>query len=175
MSSSHYDIRPVERVTVGAVGEPGRRVFYLQATGGGGSVTLRVEKDQVTMLAVSIEQFLNDLQERFPELEPPDAEYDESAMGLEEPIDPAFHIGNMGLGYDEKEDRLLFVLREAVEEVEGGGEAAEASLWCTRTQLLRMARWGAELARRGRPICGNCGNPIDPSGHFCPRRNGHKH
>jgi len=175
MPSSHYEVRPVERITVGAIGVPGHRVFYLQAAGGGTRVTLRVEKEQVLMLAVSIEQFLNDLLGRFPALEPPDAEYDESEMELAPPVDAAFHIGNMGLGYDEREDRLLFVLRQAVEEVAGGGEPAEASLWCTRAQLLRMARWGTELARRGRPICGNCGNPIDPSGHFCPRRNGHKH
>ena len=127
------------------------------------------------MLAVSIEQFLNDLQKRFPDLEQPDPDYAEPEMALAEPVEAAFHIGNMGLGYDEKEDRLLFVLRQAVEEIPGGGEVAEASFWCTRTQLLRMARWGTELTRRGRPICGNCGNPIDPAGHFCPRRNGHKH
>ncbi|MBN2084002.1 MAG: DUF3090 domain-containing protein [Anaerolineales bacterium] len=175
MTSSHFKIRPVERITVGAVGQPGHRIFFLQAAGGGSRVTLRAEKEQVLMLAASIEQFLNDLQERFPALEPPDAGYVESEMGLTQPLDAAFHIGNMGLGYDEKEDRLLFVLRQAVEETGGGEEQAEASLWCTRTQLLRMARWGTELARRGRPICGNCGNPIDPSGHFCPRRNGHKH
>jgi uncharacterized repeat protein (TIGR03847 family) len=68
----------VERITVGAIGAPGHRVFYLQAAGGGTRVTLRVEKEQVLMLAVSIEQFLNDLLGRFPALEPPDAEYDES-------------------------------------------------------------------------------------------------
>jgi uncharacterized repeat protein (TIGR03847 family) len=175
MPASHFEIRPVERITIGAVGEPGHRKFFLQASGGGEMVSLRANKEQVLMLGVSIEQFLDDLQKRFPDLEAPDPEYAEAEMGLRQPLAAAFHIGNMGLGYDEKEDRLLFVLRQAVEEVTGGGEVAEASLWCTRTQLLRMARWGTELTRRGRPICGNCGNPIDPTGHFCPRRNGHKH
>jgi uncharacterized repeat protein (TIGR03847 family) len=127
------------------------------------------------MLAVSIEQFLADLQQRFPDLPPADPEYREEGMGLDQPIEAAFHIGNMGLGYDEREDRLLFVLREAVEDVAAGSSPAEASLWCTRTQLIQLARWGTEVAKRGRPICGNCGNPIDPIGHFCPRRNGHKH
>jgi uncharacterized repeat protein (TIGR03847 family) len=175
MSSTHYEIRPVERITVGAVGEPGHRVFYLQAGGGGRSLTLRVEKEQVLMLAMSIEQFLGDLQQRFPDLAEADPVYEETDMQLEQPLEPAFHIGNMGLGYDEKEDRLLFILRQAVEEAASREEASEASLWCTREQLLQLARWGVELARRGRPICGNCGNPIDPSGHFCPRKNGHKH
>ncbi len=175
MPSSHIEIRPVERITVGAVGEPGHRVFYLQAGGAGQRVTLRVEKEQVLMLAMSIEQFLNDLHQRFPDLEQAEAGYKEVEMQLEHPLEPEFHIGNMGLGYDEKEDRLLFVLREAVEDAPSHEEISEASLWCTRGQLLRLARWGTELARRGRPICGNCGNPIDPAGHFCPRKNGHKH
>jgi uncharacterized repeat protein (TIGR03847 family) len=127
------------------------------------------------MLALSIDQCLKDLQRRFPELEESDPHYEETEMGLEYPLEPAFHIGNMGLGYDERTDRLLFVLREAVEDIPAGNPTAEASLWCTRDQLRRLALWSTELARRGRPICGNCGNPIDPSGHFCPRRNGHKH
>ncbi|MBN1438092.1 MAG: DUF3090 domain-containing protein [Anaerolineales bacterium] len=175
MTPSRYEIRPVERITVGAIGEPGHRVFYLQAGGGEKLLTLRVEKEQVLMLALSIEQFLNDLQQRFPNLAEADARFEEGEMDLVDPLEPAFHIGNMGLGYDEKEDRLLFVLREAVEDLPAGNPTSEASLWCTRGQLRRLALWGAELARRGRPICGNCGNPIDPGGHFCPRRNGHKH
>jgi uncharacterized repeat protein (TIGR03847 family) len=175
MSPSHFEIRPVERITVGAVGEPGHRVFYLQAGGEGRQITLRVEKEQVLMLAMSIEQFLGDLHQRFPALQEADPSFDESEMQLEQPLESEFHIGNMGLGYDEREDRLLFVLRQAVEEAVSRSEASEASLWCTREQLIRLARWAVELARRGRPICGNCGNPIDPSGHFCPRKNGHKH
>jgi hypothetical protein len=37
-----------------------------------------------------------------------------------------------------------------------------------------MCQWGLQVAAQGRPICGNCGEPIDPAGHFCPRSNGHK-
>jgi uncharacterized repeat protein (TIGR03847 family) len=175
MPPAHFDVRPVERITLGAIGEPGQRVFYLQASGAGQQVTLRLEKEQVLMLTMSIEQFLNELQQRFPDLAEVDPLYEESEMQLAQPFEPEFHIGNMGLGYDEKEDRLLFVLREAVEDTESKDDVAEASLWCDRGQLYRLARWGTELVRRGRPICGNCGNPIDPTGHFCPRRNGHKH
>jgi uncharacterized repeat protein (TIGR03847 family) len=175
MPDAHFEIRPVERITVGAVGEPGQRVFYLQAAGAGKVLTLLLEKEQVQMLALSVEQFLNDLQQRFPNLTEADTRYEEAEMQLEEPLEPVFQIGNMGLGYDEREDRLLFVLREAVETGASKEDASEVSLWCTRDQLRRLSHWGLELARRGRPICGNCGRPIDPGGHFCPRRNGHKH
>jgi uncharacterized repeat protein (TIGR03847 family) len=175
MPDAHFEIRPVERITVGAVGPPGHRVFYLQAAGAGQQLTLGLEKEQVQMLALSVEQFLNDLQQRFPNLSGADARYDESEMQLEPPLDPEFQIGNIGLGYDDREDRLLLVLRESSVEGEVETNSSDASLWCTRDQLRRLSHWGLELARRGRPICGNCGRPMDPEGHFCPRKNGHKH
>jgi hypothetical protein len=78
------------------------------------------------------------------------------------------------MGYDEGRDLLLLVVREMLAGELPPESAAEAYLWSTRSQALALARWGAELVRRGRPICGNCGNPIEPQGHFCPRRNGHK-
>ena len=31
-----------------------------------------------------------------------------------------------------------------------------------------------EVVAAGRPTCAMCGEPIDPEGHFCPRRNGHR-
>jgi uncharacterized repeat protein (TIGR03847 family) len=175
MARRVVEIKPVERITVGVVGEPGHRAFYLQARGGGTVATLSIEKQQVQMLAVSIEQFLADLQQRLPNLADVAPEYEEDEMALEPPLDPLFPAGSIGMGYDEHEDRLLMVVREVVGEGGSVEDAAEAYCWCTRDQIRRLARWGVELARRGRPICGNCGNPIDPEGHFCPRRNGHKH
>ena len=46
--------------------------------------------------------------------------------------------------------------------------------WCTRGQLLTMAHWGAIVLERGRPICPQCLQPMEPEGHFCPKKNGHK-
>lgn len=175
MARRTIEIKPVDHITVGAVGEPGHRIFYLQASGGEKQATFRIEKQQMQMLAVSIEQFLSELRQRFPDLPELDASYEETAMKLRPPLDPEFQIGSVGMGYDEGVDRLLLVVRETLEGSLTSEDAAEAFLWCTRDQVRRLAQWGAELMRRGRPICGNCGNPIDPQGHFCPRRNGHKH
>jgi uncharacterized repeat protein (TIGR03847 family) len=174
MPSNHYEIKPVEHITVGAEGMPGHRVFFLQALGVGQRISLLMEKEQVQMLAISIEQFLNDLQQRFPSLPEAENRYEEAEMDLIQPVEPLFRVGNMGLGYDDAEDRLLFILREQVQSGAPAEDASEASLWCTRSQLRCLARWAVELVRRGRPICGNCGHPIDPEGHFCPRKNGHK-
>jgi uncharacterized repeat protein (TIGR03847 family) len=168
------EIKPVDHITVVVVGEPGRRAFFLQARGAGKLVTLAIEKQQVQMLAVAIERFLADLGVRYPGLPEADPSYAEEDMTLALPGGPDFTTGSVGMGYDEGKDLLLLVVREMLAGELSSESAAEAYLWSTRSQVLALARWGAELVRRGRPICGNCVNPIEPQGHFCPRRNGHK-
>jgi uncharacterized repeat protein (TIGR03847 family) len=175
MSSTEYDLKPVSHITAGAIGPQGKRVFYIQASKDNELVTLIVEKQQVKDLAFGLEQFLSDLQERLPELSDASAKYAEEEMTLTQPIDPAFRVGHMGLGYDEENDLLVLVAREIQAQDDDQEESDIARFWCTRSQLRAMCSWGLEVAGRGRPICGNCLQPIDPEGHFCPKRNGHKH
>lgn len=170
-----YDFRPVDHITTDAIGPPGKRVFYLQAQRGEEKLTLIVEKAQMQSLAVGVEEFLEELRSRRPDLEEADAEYVPSEMKLQKPIDPAFRVGQLGIGYDDEGDMMVIVAREI--QIEGSqiDEPSVARFWCTRSQIRSLCSWGVEVADRGRPICGNCGQPIDPEGHFCPKRNGHKH
>ena len=175
MASLTYEVNPVEHLTTGAIGPPGNRIFYLQGRGSEQLVTLIVEKQQIQSLAIGLEQFLNDLQQRLPDLQEADSDFTHHDMALQEPIDPLFRVGHMGLGYDEETDLLVLVAREIQPPDADPEEAAVARFWCSRSQLRQMCQLGLEIADRGRPICGNCGQPIDPEGHFCPKRNGHKH
>jgi uncharacterized repeat protein (TIGR03847 family) len=81
----------------------------------------------------------------------------------------------MGLGYDADNDMIVVLAREIVAEGEDQEQAAVVRFWCTRTQARQLAAWGSEVASRGRPICPQCGQPMEPEGHFCPKKNGHKH
>ncbi|MEE9216389.1 MAG: DUF3090 domain-containing protein [Anaerolineales bacterium] len=165
------ELNPVSRITTGAIGPPGKRVFYIQARKDSRLVSLIVEKQQLQSLAIGLEEFLEELDNRLPDLPEASAEYDSAEMELEEPLDPIFRVGRIGLGYDEESDRLVLVARQLESE---DGETEIVRLWCTRSQLRAMCFWGLEVASRGRPICGNCGEPKDPEGHFCPKSNGHK-
>ena len=169
------DLGPVDRITAGAVGEPGSRTFFLQARGGGELVTVVVEKQQVQLLAASILELLADL-----ELETGTGPSDDQ-MELEEPVEARWRAGKLSIGYDQ--DRELFVL-EIEEYVAELGDEAEApptgdvepaivQLAATREQMFALSRYGAALVERGRPTCQFCGNPIDPEGHACPAMNGH--
>jgi len=165
------ELNPVGRITTGAVGPPGKRVFYIQARKDTELVTLIIEKHHVQSLAVGLEEFLDELNNRLPNLPDASADYNNDEMELEQPLDPIFRVGQIGLSYDEASDRLVLVARQ-VDTEDQGSEVVR--LWCTRSQLRAMCLWGIEVASQGRPICGNCGEPKNAEGHFCPKSNGHK-
>jgi uncharacterized repeat protein (TIGR03847 family) len=68
---------------------------------------------------------------------------------------------------------LLVVANELTEEEESE-EGATARFRVTRAQAAGFAARARALMKASRPTCQVCGGPIDPGGHLCPRRNGHK-
>jgi len=167
------DLRPVTHITTDAIGQPGKRVFYIAGWQGERTVTLIVEKIQIQTLAIGLEQFLAELNEKYPGLPAASADYVEEQMHIHPPVDPLFRVGEIGLGYDTESDLVVLITRELLPEGENPEQASVVRFWCTRSQLRAMCHWGMEIASRGRPICNQCGQPIDPQGHFCPKKNGH--
>jgi uncharacterized repeat protein (TIGR03847 family) len=175
MPPVEYDLNPVTHITTDAIGQPGKRVFYIQGWQNERTVTLIVEKVQIQTLAVGLEQFLAEVSEQYPNLPEASPEYTEQNMRITPPLDPLFRVGEMGLGYDTDHDLVVVVVKEQLDEGQDPEEASIVRFWCTRSQLRAMCRWGVDVAARGRPICPQCGEPMEPEGHFCPKRNGHKH
>ena len=174
LPENEQDMFSVTHITTDAIGEPGQRVFYIQATDDNRVVTLLVEKIQIQTLAVGVEQFLAEVTNRYPDLIPASSQYEESRMQIIPPVDPLFRAGELGLSYDIEKDMIILIARETLPE----GSDKEPILmrfWCTRSQLRALCRWGMEISNRGRPVCPQCGEPINPSGHFCPKKNGNKH
>ncbi len=175
MPKIELDLNPVSSITTDAIGKPGERVFYIQGRQDDQIVTLLVEKVQVQSLAIGFEQFLEELKEKYPGLSEASDEYQEGPMHIQPPVDPLFRIGELGLGYEADRDLVVLIAREITNEGENAEEAGVVRFWCTRSQLKAMCRWGVILTSRGRPLCPQCGEPMDPAGHFCPKKNGHKH
>jgi uncharacterized repeat protein (TIGR03847 family) len=169
------DLNPITRIATGAIGKPGKRVFYLQGEGPERRISLICEKQQVQALGVGIQDFLQELQGRHPELLSPSGSYLDADMELQEPVEPLFRVSQFGLGYDEESDKVILVAQENADDSENAEEGATVRFWASRSQMMAMAQHGLGVAAQGRPICGNCLQPIDPEGHFCPRRNGHKY
>ena len=175
MAPTEIDLQPVNHITTDAIGQPGKRVFYLQGWQNERTITLIVEKIQIQSLAVGLEQFLAEIKEKHPNLPESSADYDEDKMRIHPPVDPLFRVGELGLGYDSDSDLVVLVTRELLAEGADPAEANVVRFWCSRSQIRAMCHWGMEIATRGRLICPQCGEPMDPEGHFCPKRNGHKH
>ena len=172
------DLDPVTRLTTDAVGEPGQRTFYLQAASGPDQVTLLVEKEQVRRLAESLQTWLPELAADRPEDPGEAAAAEAGQLALAPPLEPDFRVGQLSLSYDAERDRVLVVATELQADEEEDPldvpEPLEVRLYVTRAQLRVLARHGAQVVARGRPLCPLCGNPLDPSGHICPAQNGHR-
>ena len=172
MAGELVDFNPVSRITIGSVGQPGQRVFLLQASQGSSMITLKLEKEQAMVLASSVIELLEELDQKYPRSQ---SKFDKplsSDLMLREPMEPAFAIGQIGLGYDQERDLVVLVVQEI--EFEGLEKPATARFWATRAQIQALSDHTLEVASRGRPICPLCDSPIDPEGHFCPRSNGHE-
>jgi uncharacterized repeat protein (TIGR03847 family) len=161
--SSSFDLGDVDRITVGTVGPPGQRVFFLQAVAAGQVVSLKLEKGQVAALVAYLATMLSDLPSPGPV--PPD-------LDLVEPVLAEWIVGALGVSYDEGADRVLVRADEVVEEE--GDEGATARFLATREQIAGLAARGAEVVSAGRPPCPLCGQPLDAEGHVCVRLNGHR-
>ena len=71
-------------------------------------------------------------------------------------------------------------LRAAIARIaEGDASVAAPELDVVRVQLepnaaLEFASGALAVVQAGRPPCPLCGEPLEPTGHFCTRRNGYQ-
>lgn len=175
MPRFEIDVDPCDHITADAIGQPGHRVFYIHAYQDQRTITVIIEKAQLQSLSIGVEQFLSQISEQNPFLEEPSGDYVEDVMRIHPPVDPLFRVGEIGLGYDKDRDRVVIFTKELLAEDADPESAAMIRFWCTREQIRKLARWGAEIVTRGRPVCPQCGQPMEPEGHFCPKKNGHMH
>lgn len=163
-----FQFDPVDWISAGAVGDPGRRTFYLQARKDEVTVALTVEKSQVQALSTLAQRLLS----RVGVTVTPD-DLDEQAQRLVEPVDSVWRAGSLSLGMDEGGERFVLEAEELTEEE--GEQAATARFWVSRSQMVALAAHAAFAVEAGaRERCRFCGRPKDPvTGHVCPATNGH--
>jgi uncharacterized repeat protein (TIGR03847 family) len=179
-----HSFDPPERFVAGTVGQPGDRTFYLQATGGGRTVSVALEKAQVSVLADRLEELLEEVRRRgagdVPRTAP--AELEDTAP-LDVPVEEEFRVGSMGLAWDADEGKVVVEAlaqpeTEADAEVEPMSDAEEGPdvlrVVLDAAQVRAFVRRAQRVVAAGRPPCPLCSLPLDPEGHVCPRQNGHR-
>ena len=86
------------------------------------------------------------------------------SVPINPPVEPIFRVGEVGLGYDKERDLMVLITREILMESDDPQEAAVIRFWCSRSQARALARWGVDVVNRGRPICPQCGEPMEAEG-----------
>ena len=81
----------------------------------------------------------------------------------------AAHLANAGISV-----YLVDVVPGELLPEEDDSTPSVARFWATSTQMRAFSIRGQEVVAAGRPKCTMCGEPMDPEGHFCPRKNGHR-
>ena len=166
----------------GTIGEPGQRTFFLQASAGGRVVSVALEKVQVAVLADRLGALLLELDRRGIAPAGVEPAAGEDTSPLDEPLNEAFRAGALTLGWDGDAERVLVEARaesedgEPIDPDEDDDEDEEGPDLLRVRMTAAAARSFVERAVRvvasGRPPCPLCGEPLDPTGHLCPRRNG---
>lgn len=162
------------RFTAGAIGEPGSRVFYFQLFAGGGEINLKCEKQQAVALAERLVGLLADLPAE------PTVVLTEHVAAVEAlpPTDLEWPIGSISIGIDWEQSRIVVVFEEMLivdeddeDDLLGSTDPAKVQIHLTPDQVRGFAEQVGLLTGQSRPICRLCGQPIDPTGHACPRLN----
>ncbi|GAA1227162.1 DUF3090 domain-containing protein [Prauserella halophila] len=175
--------RQPDRFVAGTVGEPGDRTFYLQASEDTRTISVTIEKQQVSVLAERLSSLLEEIASRFdaevPE-EAPDELLDNEPLNV--PVEEEFQVGTMGLGWDAESQavvvELLAVTEGEVDETvvlddtEEGPDAVRVFL--SPPAARAFAARADRVVGAGRKPCPLCSEPLDPAGHICPRQNGYR-
>ena len=187
MARRVYNFENPDRFVAGTIGQPGSRTFYLQARDGKRIVSVLLEKVQVTLLAERLTQLLTEVRERGADVPEEPAPADVDSAPLDEPINEVFRVGTMAIVWDGEDETIVVEARaideeaeaeEVGEEVEDEEEDDDSDV--VRVQLgprraLAFAQRALEVVAAGRPPCPFCGQPLNPEGHICARRNGFMH
>ncbi|WP_326691788.1 MULTISPECIES: DUF3090 domain-containing protein [unclassified Streptomyces] len=193
MSRQVFLYDPPDRFIAGTVGLPGRRTFFLQASAGGRTTSVALEKAQVEALAERIDELLDEVVRRsggsapVPAVAP--SEVDDTDP-LESPVEEEFRVGTMALAWDGEGERMVVEAQAVVElEPDADEDLADAEERLLQDDengppMLRVrisgsmarsfAKRAMEVVNAGRPPCPLCSLPLDPEGHVCPRQNGYR-
>ena len=177
-----YSYDPPERFIAGTVGQPGERTFYLQAMLGARVTSVALEKGQVSQLAERLEELLDEVARRtgaVPAAGNAAGDVDDGPLDL--PLTEDFRVGAIALAWDHDGERVIIEAQEESEEPlepladdipEDGPAVLRVRISAAAARAF--SRRAIQIVRQGRPPGPLCGLPLDPSGHVCPRQNGHR-
>ena len=185
MTRRILQFRQPDRFVVGTVGMPGERTFFLQVRQGSELVSVAFEKQQASVLAERVDQLLDevmasrDIPEGIPATVPAPLLDNQP---LDVPLTEEFRVGAMALGWDDAARQVVIEAHAIAAEGENVPELAVDTeegpdtlrVWISPTYARAFALRARAVVDAGRPPCPFCQQPLDPTGHICPRSNGYR-
>jgi uncharacterized repeat protein (TIGR03847 family) len=182
MSSQILRFDQPERFTVGTVGQPGERTFFIQAQSGTRLISVSLEKTQVQALADRLLYTIRDIKQNNPSIGFSRLPKDDAPLST--PIEEEFRVGVIGIAFD-AENGLIQVDMQAINENSDQdpqfidvddltGEQDILRVLITPSEADRFSKRAFIVVGAGRQPCPFCGGPIDIKGHLCPRSNGYR-
>lgn len=172
----------VSRFTVGTIGLPGERTFFIQFRSGTETLSTSLEKSQVAALSERLDYMLAEIRSIHPLAPRPVLVRD--SLPLDNPVLDEFRVGSIAIFYDEARERIQVDLRELnfngeIDEGEDDdlpilGDLQLFRIYITPSQALIFHDRAQLVIAAGRQPCPFCGFPIDPQGHLCARANGYR-
>ncbi|MCY1656905.1 MULTISPECIES: DUF3090 domain-containing protein [Dietzia] len=181
MSRAVHEFRDPTRFVVGTVGQPGERVFFVQATEAGRTISVRCEKQQAQILSERMGDLLDEIADKSDVPIPPAGGVVDDLDPLEMPVDAEFQVGTMGLGWDGEHSKIVVELLamdpSATDESVVLSDAEDAPdalrVFLTPQRARQFVLRSEKVVSAGRAPCPLCGEPIDTTGHLCVRLNGY--
>jgi len=180
MSDDVYDFGRAELFDAEAIGQPGARRFRLFARSPRGTASLWIEREQMDALSTAFEQLLAQVSGVATLRAEAQANPDPvPGIPADFPIAPDldFSVGQMQIGYDEENDRILVRAAplELIEEEDGLTVREDSeplfSTIISRGQATRLIAHINAILAGGRPRCPFCGRPMQGK-HICDKQNG---
>ncbi len=162
------------RFVVGTVGQPGERDFYLQAVQEQRVVSVALEKVQVALLVRRLGELLSEAGKRLGAEIPDDVSDLIDNEPMVSPIDEEFRVGTLGLVWDTADQSVLVEALAVADDDVPDEDRDLLRVRLTPAQARAFIERAAQVIMAGRPPCPLCGQPLDASGHICPRRNGYR-
>lgn len=161
------EISGPRRCIIGTVGLPGDRTFYWQIADDSTTYSIRIEKQQASVIAEQIDSLLDDLSDDFdipPRKMSPTLDKDP----LELPIESQFELVSLGVYLVDRQVQLDLRL------VNSDNDTLDLRVFLTPVEAREFCARSNVVVAAGRSICPFCQLPIEPDGHICVRANGYR-
>jgi len=186
------DFDAPDQFATGSVGEPGDRVFYLQAVQGPRTASVMLEKEQVAILADRMLAVIDELERRGLAAIDSGPPRRPDERPLLQPLHEEFRVGTMTIAWDDDIDQLVVEARSMTfdagvgDTVPRDGEDFDDDdipddapigpdvlrVRLTPFMAQQFARRASQVVEAGPPACPFCGEALKPTGHICPRASG---